>query len=499
VKATEPATDSQSAGARDSRRWQAAYARTRSWIVHTRSTDGNDESKVEHVPLSEIQPSPENDRLYRPVDPTAPDIRELAASIRQHGLMEPIVLTLDGWIISGHRRYVACRRAGLREVPVRYVSIWREDDIDAFVVMLREHNRQREKTNAEKLREELVTVDPDEAYQSLIEHREQISEVSAECFEIEGRMHRKTISAAKQPMLAAVRSVLNDRRSFWPLSDRQIHYALLNNPPLKHASKSDSIYDNTKQSYRNLVDLLSRARLAGEVPWNAIADETRPVRTWQTFAGPQRFIRRELADFLSGYWRDLQQSQPNHIEILGEKNTVAPMLKPVAMEYCIPLTIGRGFCSLPPRKELADRYFRSGREKLVLLIAADFDPDGWQIGQSFARSMRDDFGIENIHPIKFALNSEHADRFELPPALPVKKNSPNYKKFVERYGGDGWELEALAPQDLQKLLRETIDSVLDVDAYNAELDVEKRDAAFLQTVRHQVTGMLSSLDIGGDE
>jgi hypothetical protein len=70
------------------------------------------------------------------------------------------------------------------------------------------------------------------------------------------------------------------------------------------------------------------------------------------------------------------QSQPNHSEIIGEKNTIGSIIRPVAAEYCIPMTLGRGYCSLPPRHEMAKRFQRSGKEKLLILILSDFDPDG---------------------------------------------------------------------------------------------------------------------------
>jgi hypothetical protein len=44
------------------------------------------------------------------------------------------------------------------------------------------------------------------------------------------------------------------------------------------------------------------------------------------------FVRDELDSFLKGYYRDLMQSQPNHIEIIGEKNTIRGIIRPVAME-----------------------------------------------------------------------------------------------------------------------------------------------------------------------
>ena len=55
---------------------------------------------------------------------------------------------------------------------------------------------------------------------------------------------------------------------------------------------------------------------------------------------------------------------------------------------------------------MAVRFKRSGKEKLILLVLSDFDPEGEDIGRSFAQSMRDDFGITNIVPIKLALTAE---------------------------------------------------------------------------------------------
>jgi len=450
------------------------------------------------LPISSLTPSPENDSLYRPVDLEAPDIISLAESILVHGLREPIVITTDHFILSGHRRYAAARRAGLREVPVRVEPVSREDEPDKFLVLLREYNRQREKTLDEKLREEVVSANPDEVYQSLIEYRHRKAEVEVDTITIGKARTRAAISAAKRPFLDAVLLVIEDRRDYWPLSDRQIHYALLNNPPLRHASKKDSIYENDVSSYKSLVDLLTRARIDGSIPFEIIADPTRPVSIWKAFPNPQDFIRDELGSFLKGYWRDLQQSQPNHIEIIGEKNTVASMLATVASEYCIPLTVGRGYCSLPPRHAIAKRYAKSGREKLILLMVSDFDPDGEVIASSFARSMRDDFDIENVEAIKVALTGEQVKELGLSPVMKAKPSSVHHKSFTAKHGDNVFELEAIAPATLQQMLRDAIDGVLDITAFNDEIAAEWNDAQFLDGVRQRVSAALRHTDLSSE-
>ena len=447
--------------------------------------------------IGDIHPAPENDHLYRPIDPNDPEIIALAESIKQYGIREPIVITLDAYIVSGHRRYAAAKLAGLKKVSCRVVEIKRTDDIDQFVVLLREHNRQRDKSLAEKLREELTSADPHEAHRALSEYRSNRSAINAETFEIEGFKMRAEISSAKQPMLDTILKVIADRRKFWPLSDRAIHYGLLNHPPLKHANKPDSVYRNDRKSYQSLVELLTRARLVGLIDWNAIHDPTRPVSTWQVYDSPRGFIREQIDNFLKGYYRDLMQSQPNHIEIIVEKNTVEPIVSPIAMEFTIPITSGRGYCSIPPRYAMAQRYHQSGKDKLILLIISDFDPDGEVIAHSFARSMRDDFGIEEVHPIKVALTSEQVHEYELPPNMTAKATSSNYDRFVDQYGENVFELESLEPDTLQAILREAIDSVIDVEAYNAEVSAEASDAAFLDGVRNTVHHALRDMDWEG--
>jgi ParB-like chromosome segregation protein Spo0J len=457
--------------------------------------------KVRHARLLSIKRSPENDKLYRPVDPTDPDIVALAESIRQHGIREPLIITADGFIVSGHRRSTAARLAGLKMVPVIQLSIRRLDDVNGFVRLLREHNRQRDKTNAEKLREEVVSINPAEAYTQLRQYRRSAAVLTVTPLDMGDVKFRKSISAAKQPMLDAIEAVIEARREFWPLSDRQIHYALLNDPPLRHAAKPYSRYQNDRESYNDLTDLVTRARLERRIPFEAIGDETRPIEEWQVYPGVSAFVREQMGSMFRGYWRNLMQSQPNHLEIVVEKNTIRSIVAPVAEEYAIPTTSGRGYCSLPPRYSMLWRYKASGKQKLVVLLVGDFDPEGEDIAHSFARSMRDDFHVFDVHPIKVALTAEQVLEYQLPPILQAKKTSSRYAKFVELHGTDVFEVEAVPPKTLQQILRSTIEAVIDREAFDAEIAAERDDAAFLEGVRRTVNEALrgAGMEGAGDE
>lgn len=439
--------------------------------------------EVVEIPLSRIFPTPENDEFYTPFDATSAENGALIESVKRNGIKEPLVLARDFFILSGHRRYGAARAARLKSVPCRFEEVRRGDP--EFIPLLREFNRQRTKTRSEVLREAIVDSDPEEAYTALLEHREERARVRVETLQIEGETTRAKITAAKEPFMQAILSVLESRRKFWPLSDRSIHYALLNAPPLKHARKPESVYQNDLASYKALTDLVTRARLVNRIPMAAIADPTRPVTVWDVHQTPATFFERELADFLKGYRRNLQQSQPNHLEILGEKMTVESTLKPIAGRFNIPLTIGRGFSSLEPRYKLAERFKKSGKDGLILLVLSDFDPSGEEISQSFARSLRDDFGIWNLELLKVALSSEQVARFALPPMMEAKTTDSRAAKFTAKHGAAVYELEALPPETLQSELIAAIESVLDVRAFNQELDAEKQDAAYIANLRQR--------------
>jgi hypothetical protein len=459
--------------------------------------------KPDHVQvrrLDSIRPAPENDEVYGAISADDPNIRELARSIKDLGVQEPLLISLDGYIISGNRRHFAARLAELVNVPVRVSHVSHAENQAEFLRLLVECNSQRIKSTSVLLREELLKVDPQDAYQQIVNDRKEKDGQERETLRAivpvdDGR--RCTISNAKKRFLDAILRVLEEQREYWPLSDRQIHYRLLGeDAPLTHASKPDSRYVNNLKSYRSLTDLLARGRINGLIPWRAIEDVTRPTELHKAFWNAAQFFRKEFENFLTGYWRNRLQSQPHHIEIVAEKLTVQTILEQVAREHTMPLTISRGMSSLPPKKAIRDRYRMSGKRKLILLVVSDLDPAGDAIAEDLVKCFRRDFGIHQIEAYKVALTIEQVEEFSLTPSMAAKDSSPTYASFVDRYGiTDAYELEAMDPADLGATLESAIDDVLDINLYNQELAAEEADSARIIAVQRQVQVFFQALEI----
>jgi len=95
------------------------------------------------IPISQIQPNPFQPRKTF----NEASIDELARSVRQHGIVQPLVVTRSGdkyKLIAGERRFRAAQKAGLTTVPVLIKEMMTEGD--ALQIALIE-NIQREDLN----------------------------------------------------------------------------------------------------------------------------------------------------------------------------------------------------------------------------------------------------------------------------------------------------------------------------------------------------------------
>ena len=458
--------------------------------------------------VNTLNPSPENSVLYRNRDSRKPDRKRFVESIIEtKGVQAPLLISLDDFIVSGHERHAAAPEAGFPMVPTIVLELRRSNHTpDEWLAVLREHNTGRDKTQDEKIREKLVDVDPDEAMSAVVDFQIERAKPKSKTVAIPDKIKKRSrITKQSRDFADAIINILTGPlKDVLPVNERAVHYRLL--PPLNVRTSRGTkgfIYDNNDKSVAALSRMLTRLRLCGEVPWEWIIDETRPVSVWNCYRDAAEFLGEQLNNLYTGFARDLMQSQSAHYEIVTEKATVKSFIDRVAMRYTMPVAYIKGNSGIDSRNQVATRFRASGKSALVMFILTDCDPAGDSICESTTHSMRDEFGIGSVCAIRVAMTHQQADEQGVSQSADVMtaKESSVTPKFIRRHGrNDCYELEAVSPEVLSQWLDEAIRSNIDVEAYNFEVDQQAKDVAKIRATRAvTLEAIRSSSDAGGDE
>lgn len=121
-------------------------------------TPAQDQQGVIQVPITQIQPNPQQPRSI--INDEA--MEELAASIREHGIIQPLIVSKDPndeyyTLVAGERRWRAAALAGLSKVPVIERSVSEQDQLEIALI----ENLQRT---------DLSPLEMAEAYRTLVDH-----------------------------------------------------------------------------------------------------------------------------------------------------------------------------------------------------------------------------------------------------------------------------------------------------------------------------------------
>ena len=241
------------------------------------------------------------------------------------------------------------------------------------------------------------------------------------------------------------------------LTLRQLFYQLV----------TKNIIANTQREYKKLGDLLSRARLAGLIDWNIIEDRVRrPVKPLE-FGTIQDRIDLAVENFRLKRWTD----QPEYVELWVEKDALSSVIEPICDDLHVTMMVNRGYSSSSAMYEASKRIERErGDREATIIYLGDFDPSG----EDMVRDIQDRLTtFESIVSVtKLALNRDQIDRYKLPPN-PAKMTDSRASAFVAEHGVESFEVDALPPEVLQEMIRESIENRMDMDAYQAVMDEEE--------------------------
>ena len=233
------------------------------------------------------------------------------------------------------------------------------------------------------------------------------------------------------------------------LTARQLYYQFV----------ARDLVKNTQASYKRLTDILSSARVAGLVDWDMIEDRGRVPQT----PGEWRDVK-QIADIVVDAFRlPRWQGQRRYVELWVEKQALAGVLAPLAREFHVTMMVNKGYSSQSAMRDSALRYKANmrayGSDEPVLKYLGDHDPSGKDMRRDIAERMAM-FGVEDLRVDMIALTTAQVEEYE-PPPNPAKITDPRAKQYIEEFGEESWELDALPPRELQRIIRESIEGEID--------------------------------------
>lgn len=276
---------------------------------------------------------------------------------------------------------------------------------------------------------------------------------------------RKTFTRSSKRLIAIANEILNEYAAQgFVLTLRQLYYQFV----------ARDILPNRQKSYNRLGAIIGDARLAGLVDWEYLEDRTRNLKTLQHFSGPQD----ALDKLASWYHVDLWASQDWRPEVWIEKDALAGVIQGVCEENDVPYFSCRGYTSLSEMWSASQRlreYIRTGQQPYIIHFG-DHDPSGMDMSRDIYDRLHKTF-MADCEFQRVALNMDQIEQYA-PPPNPAKVTDSRYKTYVQKFGDESWELDALEPSRFRELVELELSKLRDDQQWNK--DVEARETVTAQ-------------------
>jgi len=121
---------------------------------------------------------------------------------------------------------------------------------------------------------------------------------------------------------------------------------------------------------------------------------------------------------------------------------------------------------------------RSG-QRAILLHFGDHDPSGLDM----TRDIEDRFKLfgADVSVERVALNMDQIEEFSPPPNF-AKVTDSRFEGYEEQYGASSWELDALDPTTLRRLVEHHVSAHRDADLWSRAVAREEEERKQLQWV-----------------
>lgn len=253
------------------------------------------------------------------------------------------------------------------------------------------------------------------------------------------------------------------KRQGYNLTLRQLYYQFI----------SRDFFPNSERSYKRLGSIINDARLSGLIDWSHIEDRGREAHGIGWLGHIPATIDQRIAALKYGHALDLWEGQPRRVEIWVEKQALEEVAERAAGDFRVGYFACKGYVSQSEMWRAGRRLSEAlaeGQEPLILHLG-DHDPSGIDMTRDIETRLSLFTGYD-IEVRRIALNMDQIRELN-PPPNPAKLTDSRSDSYVRRFGTSSWELDAISPDRLVKLIQDELQGELDIAQFNSQVAEEK--------------------------
>ena len=288
----------------------------------------------------------------------------------------------------------------------------------------------------------------------------------------------KEFCAKHQAIIDQAEAIIREyARQGFDLTLRQLYYQFV----------ARDLLPNTLRSYKNLGNVISAARLAGEIDWLAITDRTRFLRGNNHWNTPAELVEEQAERFNIDHWED----QAARAEVWIEKDALVGVIAGACESLDVDYFSCRGYVSQSEMWRAAarlGRYIVDGQAVHIFHLG-DHDPSGLDMTRDICDRLALFLGPHagQIDVQRIALNRDQVDEYE-PPPNPAKVTDSRAGAYIDQHGRESWELDALEPAVLVALIETHVGRLRDMGLWTARAAAQEEGRQQLRDVAEEMTG-----------
>ena len=190
---------------------------------------------------------------------------------------------------------------------------------------------------------------------------------------------------------------------------------------------------------------------------------------------------------------DKWDNQPCRPEVWIEKDALTGVIEPACQELDVAYFACRGYSSQSEQWRAGRRfrrYQRDGQEVIVFHFG-DHDPSGIDMTRD-NQDRLDMFSVNGVEVKRLALNMDQVEAYSPPPNF-AKLTDTRARDYIARFGDKSWELDALDPPVIDRLIRDAILEIRDEDLWQEAVERENVARETLQAISDNWDDIVSQL------